>query len=204
MTTTLTLDKMSETIDILKAITNSENEAMDIFKYHDSDINKLITFVDDVVDGLRAVYSVLYNHEAEDVCLVNLIKCKDYFYSVGHEHWGDDNFIEGSYQAYDIVTGILDVNDRIKEVVESSFSESFIDLFSSREADNEIRVNIDMDDTQLHLNSVSPDVTDFFLFDYSSTAKGDQVVHMDWFDDEYLKQMVEGIQTYLDLKNKNK
>lgn len=133
MTNTVTLDKMSETIDILKAITNSENEAMSIFKHHDSDFDKLITFVDDVVDGLRAVHSVLYNHEAEDIYLDNLIKCKDYFYAEGHEHWGDDNIIEVSYQAHDIVTGILDVDDRIKEVIESSFSESFIDLFSTKE-----------------------------------------------------------------------
>jgi|GEM_PF-3820363 len=131
-TNILTLDKMSNCINILKAITNSENEAISIFKYHDSDINKLITFIDDVVDGLRAVHSALYKHEAEDVCLVNLTKCKDYFYCEGHEHWGDDNFIEASYQAYDIVTGILDI-DRIREVIESSFSESFIDLFSTKE-----------------------------------------------------------------------
>jgi len=75
-------------------------------------------------------------------------------------------------------------------------------MLKVKKDEKEIMVNIDMDDTQLHLVSVTPDVTDFFLFDYSSSSKGDQVVHMDWFDDEYLAQIAEGIQTYLALKNK--
>lgn len=203
MTTTLTINEMSKTIDILKAITNSENEAMDIFKFHDLDFDKVTTFVDDVVDGLRVVHSELYSHEAEDIFIVNLAKCKDHFYTVGHEYWGDDNFIEASYQAYDVVTGIMDVNDGIKENIEETFGESFIDLFTSNEDDdNKIRVNVEMNDTQLHLVSQTADVTDFFLFDYNSSVKGDQVVHMEWFDDEYLAQIAEGIQTYLALKNK--
>lgn len=75
-------------------------------------------------------------------------------------------------------------------------------MLKVKKDEKEIMVNIDMDDTQLYLTSVTPDVTDFFLFDYSSSAKGDQVVHMDWFDDEYLAQIAEGIQTYLAFKNK--
>lgn len=204
MTNTLnTLDKTSKTIEILKALTNSENEAISIFKNHDSDFDKLITFVDDVIDGLRVVYNELYNHEAEEISVENLAKCKDYFYSQGHEYWGDDNFIEASYQAYDVVTGIMDVNDGIKEAIEDAFGESFIDLFTSNEdGDNKIRVNVDMDYTQLHLVSQTADVTDFFLFDYSSSDKGDQVVHMDWLDDLYLQKIADGILKYLALKNK--
>lgn len=131
MTSTMTLEKMSETIDILKAVTNSENEAMGIFRHHDSDFDKLNTFVEDVLDGLKAVHSVLYNHEAEDIYLDNLIKCKDCFYKEGHEYWGDDNFIEATYQMFDIVMGNDNIDD-IREIVETTLGESFMDLFSTQ------------------------------------------------------------------------
>lgn len=131
MTSTMTLEKMSETIDILKAVTKNDAEAMKVFEDNDLDFEKVTIQVDDVIFGLKEVHSILYNHKADDIYLENLIKCKDHYYSKGHIEWEIDNFIEATECIFDVVIGNDDV-DTIREIAESIFGESFIDLFSTQ------------------------------------------------------------------------
>lgn len=192
-------------------------------KYKDN-LMDLSTMIQEVESKFIDLHCKVYGFtDFENVYMDNISCCADYYfenYNKFEETKGINSFI-GAVTYISMLHKADDISDeRLVELCIGLFKDHDphedscfawvtdgseyvkIDDATNDKDEKEIKVEIDMDETQLHLVSVSPDVTDFFLFDYSSSAKGEQVVHMDWFDDEYLLQISDGIQTYLALKNK--
>ena len=72
--------------------------------------------------------------------------------------------------------------------------------YEIKKYDTDLELKLDMDETHLTLKSEGENVTHLTLFDYSGS--NEQLLVLDWFDDDYLKDIVEAMQLYLDNKAK--
>ncbi|GEM_PF-4294184 len=127
--TIMKLENVSLTIDKLKALTKNNEESMAVFRDCRLDVDEITTYVEDVIYGLQEVHSIIYNHKADKVYIDNLIKCKDYYYNKGYLEWGTANFIDATYELFDVV--IQNAGEGMKPIAESVLGESFMDLFST-------------------------------------------------------------------------
>lgn len=202
------------------SFTDEETVPYLLEKYKDN-LMELSKYIEDVESKFIDLHCKVYGFtDFKNVSMDNISCCVDYYfenYNKFEETKGINSFI-GAVTYISMLHKANDIDEaRLVQLCIGLFKDHEVDddscfahitdgleyvKIDDASIDKEIKIEIDMDDTQLHLVSVTPDVTDFFLFDYSSTVKGDQVVHMDWFDDEYLARIAEGIQTYLALKNK--
>lgn len=131
------LENVSLMIDKLKALTKNNEESMAVFRDCRLDVDEITTYVDDVIYGLQEVHSIIYNHKADKVYIDNLIKCKDYYYNKGYLEWEAANFIDATYELFDVV--IQNAGEGMKPIVESVLGESFMDLFSTDD-DTELKL----------------------------------------------------------------
>jgi len=137
MTKLNAIEKAILTIEQLNALAKNKDEAEIIFKECQLNIDQLETFVDDIIQGLREIHSIIYNHKADKVYIDNIIKCKDHYCNKGCLEWEADSFIDATYELFDVV--IQNGGEGMEPIVESVLGESFMDLFSTS------------DDTELEL-----------------------------------------------------
>ncbi|MGA3598596.1 hypothetical protein [Lysinibacillus agricola] len=129
--TIMKLENVSLTIDKLKALTKNDEESMVVFRDCQLDVDKITTYLDDVICGLQEVHSIIYNHKADKVYIENLKKCKDYYYNTGHLGWEADSFIDATYEMFDVT--IQNAGEGMKSIFEEVFGEGFMDLFSTQD-----------------------------------------------------------------------
>lgn len=192
--TTKTIEEQVKAVGLAKAMTKNDEECLKLIMNCNSDFDELVDEVNAVVETLKNLYQYLCDCRVADLFEDRLQECKEYYYKTGYQ-FKDSTFIEAIVEMYQMID--IKNQEDIYQIARYTFGDSFIDLFGGSYGVGD-KVEIDMDDTKLYLDSVSSDITDFLLIDYSGSDT--QMVHMDWLDDEYLEQMANGILEYLEQK----